>query len=74
MEEYTNSVPTVTPDEIRQTISTVLENMKTKGDAMKMGDVLRNVFASEAEGGFGEKIVDKAEVAKVVKSMMEEKK
>lgn len=71
MEEYTNSVATVGEEEVRRIVRAVIATMRGKGDAMKMGDVLRNVFAGEAEGGLGERIVDKGEVAKVVKSMLE---
>lgn len=68
MDEYSASVEVVSSEEIRSTVQAVIAGMKVSGEGLKMGDVLKKVFAPE--GGFGEKPVDKAEVAKVVKEFL----
>jgi hypothetical protein len=54
---------------VKTVVASVVGSMRDAGEAMKMGEVLKRVFS---DGGFGDKVVDKAEVAKVVKDLLAE--
>jgi uncharacterized protein YqeY len=68
MEEYSAGVEVVGEEEIRNVVQKVVQGMRDSGEGLKMGEVLKKAFS--AEGGFGEKPVDKGEVAKVVKELL----
>jgi uncharacterized protein YqeY len=69
MDEYAAGVDVVGGEEVKTVVASVVGSMRDAGDAMKMGEVLKRVFS---DGGFGDKVVDKAEVAKVVKDLLAE--
>jgi uncharacterized protein YqeY len=67
MEEYAGGVEVVGEEEIRRTVKEMVEKMKAEGSKMQMGEVLKKVFGPE---GFGDKPVEKGDVAKVVKEIL----
>ncbi|KAJ5052163.1 uncharacterized protein L3040_001922 [Drepanopeziza brunnea f. sp. 'multigermtubi'] len=69
MEEYTDAVPAVGEDEVRAAVQAVLDALRAEagGKELKMGEVLKKVFAPEV---LGEKPVEKGDVARIVKELM----
>lgn len=67
MEEYAGSVETVGEDEIRSTVQSVVDSLKSEGTKLQMGDVLKRVFAPEV---LGSKPVERGEVAAIVKQIL----
>jgi uncharacterized protein YqeY len=68
MEEYSGSVETLSEEEILVAVSGVVEEMKSAGEKIQMGEVLKRVFAPEL---LGEKPVERGEVARIVKQVLE---
>ena len=69
IEEYAGGVEVVGQEEIRDTVSKMVEAMKAEGAKMGMGDVLKRVFSPEV---LGDKPVEKGDVAKIVKQILAE--
>lgn len=69
MEEYAGGVETVAEEDVVAAVKGVVENMKSEGGKMQMGEVLKRVFAPEALGG---KPVERGEVARIVKQVLAE--
>ena|SRR5450432_403763 len=67
MEEYAGTVETVGDEEIMNAVKGVVDQMKSDGVNIQMGEVLKRVFAPES---LGEKLVEKREVAKVIKQFL----
>lgn len=69
IEDYAGSVPTVSDDEIRIAVRSVMDAIKGDNPETKivMGDVLKKVFAP---GVLGDKPVDRAKVAAIVKEIL----
>lgn len=67
MEEYAGGVEVVGEQEIRQTVESVVDGMRVGGAKLQMGEVLKKVFSPEV---FGDKPVEKGDVAKVVKEIL----
>ncbi len=70
MEEYAGAVEVAGEDEIRRVVGAVVEGMKGREEKVAMGEVLKRVFEAESEGGFGERAVERGEVAKIVKEVL----
>lgn len=69
MEEYAGAVEVLGEDEVKGIVRGVVDAIKVDGGSVRMGDVLKKVFAPEV---LGEKNVDKGEVTKIVKEIMAE--
>jgi uncharacterized protein YqeY len=69
IEEYAGGVEVVGEEEIRDTVRRTVEAMKAEGAKVGMGDVLKKVFSPEV---LGEKMVEKRDVAKIVKQILAE--
>jgi uncharacterized protein YqeY len=69
IEEYAGGVEVVGEEEIRDTVRRTVEAMKAEGAKVGMGDVLKKVFSPEV---LGEKMVEKGDVAKIVKQILAE--
>jgi uncharacterized protein YqeY len=69
MDEYMGSVETVGEEEIRKVVVDTVEKMKAEAQQPKlqMGEVLKKVFSKEV---LGERNVEKADVARIVKEIM----
>lgn len=67
LEEYAGDVQVVGVDEILRVVEGVVDSMRNAGERVAMGDVLKRVFSPEI---FGSKVVDRGEVAKIVKRIM----
>lgn len=70
MEEYAGHVKLLGDGEIKDAVGKVLEGLRAGGGKVAMGDVLKRVFAPEV---LGDKPVEKADVAKIVKAILAEK-
>jgi len=68
MEEYASGVQTVGQDEIAEVAVTIIGKMRTDGQTVSVGNVLKALVGPG--GAFEEKPVDKAEVARTVKGML----
>jgi uncharacterized protein YqeY len=68
LEEYASVVETVGEQEMSATIQTVLGQMRTNGQSVNLGSVLKALLGPG--GAFEGKPVEKAEVAKLVKGML----
>ncbi|KAG0649530.1 Altered inheritance [Hyphodiscus hymeniophilus] len=69
MEEYAGGVEILEEEEIRRTVKEAVEKMKAEGGKMQMGEVLKKIFSPEV---FGDKPVEKGDVAKIVKEILAE--
>lgn len=65
LEEYVGGVEVVGGEEIRSVVEGVVAGLEGGGTEAKIGDVLKGAFAE-----FGEKNVERAEVARVVKEIL----
>lgn len=65
MDEYAGSVEVVGEEEIRKVVGTVVEGLTAAGEKLGMGDVLKKAFAE-----FGDRNVEKGNVARVVKEVL----
>lgn len=68
LDEYSGNVQTTSIDEIRSIVCKAVEDMKSSGAKLAMGDVLKRLLAPG--GDFEGKPVEKSEVAKVVKEVL----
>lgn len=68
LNEYSGSVQTTSEDEVKDIVGKVVEEMKSSGVKIAMGDVLKRLLAPG--GDFEGKPVEKAEVAKIVKEVL----
>ncbi len=69
MEEYAGEVETVGEEEVEKVVKATIELMGQEAKKPNMGDVLKRIFE---QGAFGEKAVERGEVAKVVKRVLGE--
>jgi uncharacterized protein YqeY len=69
MEEYADSVQTVGEEDIIIAVKSVVDKMRDEGSKIRMGDVLKKVFAL---GALGEKPVEQGKVARIVKQILAE--
>lgn len=69
MEEYAGEVETVGEEEVEKVVKATIELMGQESKKPNMGDVLKRIFEQDA---FGEKAVERGEVAKVVKRVLAE--
>jgi uncharacterized protein len=69
MDEYMGTVETVGEEEIRRVVGEIVEKMKADAQQAKlqMGEVLKKMFSKEV---FGEKNVERADVARIVKEVL----
>lgn len=69
MDEYIGSVETVGEEEIRRVVGETVEKMKSDADQAKLqlGEVLKQVFRKDV---LGERNVERADVARVVKEVL----
>ena len=67
MEEYAGGVEVVGEEEIRGTVKSVVDAMKSEGVKVQMGEVLKKVFSPEV---LGDKPVEKGDVARIVKEIL----
>lgn len=67
MEEYSGAVKMLGEGEVREVVLETVKRMKEEGAKVGMGDVLKRVFGKDL---LGEKMVDKGEVAKIVKEVV----
>lgn len=72
MEEYIGEVKTVGEEEIRKVVGEVVDALKggAEGAKLQMGEVLKKVFSKEV---LGEKNVERADVARIVKELLSAK-
>ena len=68
LDEYASGVDTMGSSEIRDTVAKVLEEMKSSGSRVTMGDVSKRLFAPG--GDFDGKPVEKSEVIKALKDLL----
>lgn len=69
MEEYAGSIEVMGEEEIRTAVRGVVEVLKNEGGKLQMGEVLKKVFSPKV---LGNKPVEKADVAKIVKEVVAE--
>ena len=71
LNEYAGEVETLGLDQIRDIVSRTIEDMKTSGSKMTMGDVSKRLLSPG--GDFDGKSVEKSEVARMVKELLSPK-
>ena len=69
LEEYAGGVKTISEDEIRFEVSKAMKVMKTNGQNVNVGSVVRTLMSPD--GSLDGKPVDRAEIARVVKGMIQ---
>lgn len=65
LEEYAGQVETMSTEEIKQTVSQTISNLKESGKKADVGSVLKTLFAPG--GPLDGKPAERAEVAKIAK-------
>jgi uncharacterized protein YqeY len=68
LEEYAGSVSTLSDEEITAAIQDVLGKMRTDGQAVNVGSVIKQLLGPE--GALAGKPVDNSQVAKLAKGMI----
>ena len=68
LEEYAGTIHTVGEEEISSTVTAVLARMKTAGQKLDIGSVLKALVGEDGE--LHGKPIERAEVARIVKTMM----
>ena len=69
LEEYAGDVEVVGEEEVRRAVEGVVAALKGEEGKLQMGDVLKAVFKPEV---FGERNVERGDVARVVKEVLAE--
>ncbi|OWP03477.1 hypothetical protein B2J93_7495 [Marssonina coronariae] len=67
LEEYAGGVEVLGEEEVRRAVQDVLEEFRGVEKEIKVGDVLKRVFAPEV---LGDKPVEKGDVARIVKELL----
>jgi uncharacterized protein YqeY len=67
MEEYAGTVAVMGEEDIKEAVQRVVDDMRSEGTKMQLGDVMKKLFAPEV---LGEKSVEKGDVAKIVKGVL----
>jgi len=70
MEEYSGGVETVGEEEVRRIVEETVKGMRAEGAKMQQGEVLRKLFGKDV---LGDRNVERGEVAKIVKEVLERK-
>lgn len=70
MEEYSGGVETVGEEEVRGIVEETIKGMREEGAKLQQGEVLRKLFGKDV---LGERNVERGEVAKIVKEVLERK-